>query len=85
MIEERLAESVGPGSKDDGIELSPGDHRGLADPRVLGWGAGLGLCLGRASAVVSDASPDRSGPRVDIDDRLELALADRLLAAAPVV
>ena len=85
MIEERLAESVGPGSKDDRIELSPGDHRGLTDPRVLEWGARFGLPLGRASTVVGDARLDRSGARVDIDNRIELALADRLLPAAPVI
>jgi len=85
VVGERGLEAVGPGGEDDGIELPPGDHRGLRDRRFPGGIGSLSPSRRRASPVVGDARPDRSGPRVGIDDRFELALPYRLLPAAPIV
>ena len=59
---------------------------------TVGWriressgGAPVWSVFGRREHGSRRCSPDRSGPRVDIDQRLELAFADRLLPAAPVV
>jgi hypothetical protein len=85
VVGKRVLEAVGPSGEDDRIELPPGDHRGLRDLRCLGSLGSLSLSRRRACPVVGDARPDRSGPRVGINDRFELPLADRPLPAAPMV